>query len=105
MRETHVGHSGFTFWPLLVKQEGSFFYLPFILFTSLVKGGERGAELPYSAYGWQGTHSYNSAGPDAGCMEEVTANCVHPKLPPGVLQPVFKSATTSSYVIAAFNGS
>lgn len=62
-------------------------------------------ELTYSAYGWHGTHSYNPAGPDASCMEEVTANCVHPKLPLGVLQPAFKSATTSSYVIAAFNGS
>lgn len=51
VREAHVGHSGFTFWPLVVKQEGSFFHLPFILFTSLVKcvkgggGGGRGANL------------------------------------------------------------
>lgn len=63
-----------------------------------MKGGKRGANLFYK-------HSYNPAGPDAGCMEEVTAHYVHPELPPGVLQTALKSAITSSYVIAAFNGS
>lgn len=41
----HVSHAGFTFWPSLVKREGGFFRLPFILFTSLVKQGEMGAIL------------------------------------------------------------
>lgn len=52
--------------------------------------------------GWHGAHSYNSAAPDPGCMEEVTGNYVHP---PGVLWLVFMSATTSACVIAALNSS
>lgn len=56
VRETPVGHSGFTFWPLLVKQEGSIFHLPFILFMSFmkcVKGGKRGANLFCLCMAWR----------------------------------------------------
>lgn len=62
-------------------------------------------ELTYSACrNSSSTHSRNLAGPDAGCMEEVTANCVRPPLLAGVLCPAFNSATPSFCIIAAFNG-
>lgn len=53
------------------------------------ESSETGGNGSCSACGWHDVHSYNPAGPEAGCVEEVAANCAHPKLPPGVLQPAF----------------